>query len=168
MSTTSSSGSSTPLSSIRDGRVDEDDRRPARSPAARRPRPARGRVGRDAPRHAAVASASRRRASYALRTGEIVAVAEEPSEDELALAPARKRRGDREENLRPPLITSDDDDRPLRGLAEPRGRRELGVLAEHRPLELLERGARLDPELLDEHLAGVAVGLERLRLPAAP
>jgi hypothetical protein len=34
-------------------------------------------------------------------------------------------------------------------------------------VEVVEVGAWLDPELLDEHLAGVAVGLERVCLAAA-
>ena len=34
-------------------------------------------------------------------------------------------------------------------------------------MEVMELGARLDPELLDEHLARVAVGLQRVGLAAA-
>jgi len=48
-----------------------------------------------------------------------------------------------------------------------RGRRSEGerrLLVEHRPLELLERGARLDPELVDEPLPRSAVRLERFGL----
>jgi hypothetical protein len=40
------------------------------------------------------------------------------------------------------------------------------LLAEDRLLELLERRARVDPELLDERSARVPVDLERLRLAA--
>ena len=45
--------------------------------------------------------------------------------------------------------------------------RACGVVGEDRLVELVELGARLDPELLDEHLAGVAVGLQRVGLAAA-
>ena len=38
-------------------------------------------------------------------------------------------------------------------------------MAKDRALELLELGARLDPELVDEHRSGFAVCLERLGLP---
>jgi len=43
-------------------------------------------------------------------------------------------------------------------------RLEGGVLPQDRPLELLQRGSRLDPELVDEHPSGPLVGLERLLL----
>ena len=43
---------------------------------------------------------------------------------------------------------------------------ERRVLAQHGTLELLQRRARLDAELLDEHLTRRAVGLERVLLPA--
>src|SRR6185312_8429155 len=91
---------------------------------------------------------------------------EEPHEDQLALTLPRKGHGDLEEGFRLTLVPNHGDDRPGRPV---RGslvrRRQLRVVAEHRPLELLERGARLDPELLDEVSAGIAVRLERLRLP---
>ena len=41
-------------------------------------------------------------------------------------------------------------------------------MSKNRPLELLERGARIDPELVDERPARVLVGLQGLRLPARP
>ena len=44
---------------------------------------------------------------------------------------------------------------------------ERGVVGEDRLVEVMELGARLDPELLDEDLAGVAVGLQRVGLAAA-
>ena len=44
---------------------------------------------------------------------------------------------------------------------------EGGVLAQDRLLELLQRPARLDPELLRQRPPGVPVGLERVGLPAA-
>jgi len=53
---------------------------------------------------------------------------------------------------------------------EPRGRCALRlgqrlVLAQDRPLELLQRRPGLDPELIDEQLPPGPVGLERLGLP---
>ena len=67
-------------------------------------------------------------------------------------------------------------DRPIRRRGqradawEPRrrGRRvDRGVVGEDRVVEVVELGARFDPELLDEDLAGVAVGLQRVGLAAA-
>ncbi len=45
---------------------------------------------------------------------------------------------------------------------------EVGILAQDRLLEALELGRGIDAELVDERLAGPAVGVERIRLPAAP
>ena len=42
------------------------------------------------------------------------------------------------------------------------------VLPKDRPLQLLERRARLDPELVDEGPARILVGVQGLRLPAGP
>ena len=39
-------------------------------------------------------------------------------------------------------------------------------MGENRLVEVMELGAWFDPELVDEHLAGVAVGLERVGLAA--
>ena len=53
----------------------------------------------------------------------------------------------------------------------PRCRRfeiERRVLPEDRPLQLLERRARLDPELVDEGPARILVGVQGLRLPTRP
>ena len=41
-------------------------------------------------------------------------------------------------------------------------------MPQDRPLQLLQRGTGLDAELVDECGSGLAVGLERLRLPARP
>ena len=48
-----------------------------------------------------------------------------------------------------------------------RGRRRIehGFLVEDRALQLLQRAARVDPELVGEHPAGILVRVERLRLP---
>ena len=43
---------------------------------------------------------------------------------------------------------------------------ETGLLAEDRSVELLQRAARLDPELLDERLPRLLVSGQRLCLPA--
>ncbi len=45
---------------------------------------------------------------------------------------------------------------------------EVGVLAQDRPFEPLELRRRIDAELVDERLAGAAVRVERIGLPAAP
>src|SRR5439155_11086613 len=43
-----------------------------------------------------------------------------------------------------------------------------GVLAQDRPLELAQRWARLDPQLIDERAAGALVGGQGFGLPTAP
>ena len=45
---------------------------------------------------------------------------------------------------------------------------ERGILPEDRPLQLLERRARVDPELVDESPARLLVGVQRLGLPTRP
>ena len=92
----SSSGSSTPVSSIRDGRRRGRSRPPAPSPAARLPRPGLARVGRDARRHAARRERLTSPSELCLLLREVVTVAKEPHEDQLALA--RKRRRDLQES----------------------------------------------------------------------
>ena len=65
-----------------------------------------------------------------------------------------------------------DENRPLRGLADGRGHRRWEVqrrlLPKDRPLQLLERSTRLDPELVDEGPARIPVGVQGLRLPTRP
>ena len=107
----------------------------------------------------------------------------------------RERRGDRERETRLPgaaragqrhepallppqqrldggdLEAAPDEGRRRHGQARqrrrlPRRRRELRVLAEDRPLELLQLPPRLDAQLVDEQPPGGANRLERLRLPA--
>ena len=46
------------------------------------------------------------------------------------------------------------------------GQLELGLLHQDRPLEPLQRGARVDPQLLDERAPCLLVALERIGLPA--
>src|SRR5205823_2074697 len=53
-----------------------------------------------------------------------------------------------------------------RGSRRPARRLERGVLAQNRLLELLQRLARLDPQLLDERPPRLAVDLERFSLAA--
>ena len=50
---------------------------------------------------------------------------------------------------------------------QPHRRAERRVLVENRPLELLERRTRLEPKLVDEHLAAVTVGRQRVSLATA-
>ncbi len=61
---------------------------------------------------------------------------------------------------------------PLLVMATSRRRRRFGierrVLPKDRPLQLLERGTWLDPELVDERTSRGLVGVQRLSLPARP
>ena len=54
---------------------------------------------------------------------------------------------------------------PRLGLVRP-GQVERRVVGEDRVVQVLQLGARLDPDLVDERVPRVAVGLERLRLAA--
>ena len=56
--------------------------------------------------------------------------------------------------------------RPRAGRRLPAGRLEPGILREDRALELVQRGAGLDPQLGEERAPRRAVGLERFGLPA--
>ena len=70
------------------------------------------------------------------------------------------------------LLRDGDENRPLRGLAHTCERRcfgiQRGILPKDRPLQLLERRARIDPELVDEGPARFLVGVQRLGLPTRP
>ena len=79
---------------------------------------------------------------------------------------AGERLRDGEQRLRQTVAEPRDQDRALRS----RRLRELErrVLAQDRALQLLQRRARLDPELVDEHAAGGLVGGQRLGLAARP
>ena len=65
-----------------------------------------------------------------------------------------------------------DENRPLRDLPDTSGCRRFDVqrrvLPKDRPLQLLERRARIDPELVDEGPARILVGVQGLRLPTRP
>jgi len=50
--------------------------------------------------------------------------------------------------------------------ADSPARFELRILSQDLPLELLELRARLEAQLVAERLAGLPIGLERVRLPA--
>jgi hypothetical protein len=94
----------------------------------------------------------------------------EPGEDDDAMRPVRQPLGQNEQRRRAVLVRNVDEHRPFRCLRLAAGGRyvhvERRVLPEDRPLELLQRRARLEPEFVDEDLARVAVDVERLRLPA--
>jgi hypothetical protein len=98
--------------------------------------------------------------------GEPGAIGDQPGDDHLARRPQGERLRDREQRFRRPVAQPRDQDRALRG----RRLRELEprVLAQHRTLQPLERRARLDPQLVDEHAAGRLVGGQRLGLAARP
>ena len=80
--------------------------------------------------------------------------------------------GHREQCVEARLVRHGDENRPLRDLPDTSGCRRFDVqrrvLLKDRPLQLLERRARIDPELVDEGLARVLVGVQRLCLPAGP
>ena len=80
------------------------------------------------------------------------------------VVPPQQRRDGRQ--LEPPAHERRDRRRQVR-LPAPRGRlrRQRGILAENRLLEVLQSRPRLDAELVDEGCPRPAVGLERLRLP---
>jgi hypothetical protein len=54
------------------------------------------------------------------------------------------------------------------GTGHRRGDRRRDLLAQHRLLQLAQLGARLDPQLLGQHLPGAAVGGQRIGLPFGP
>ena len=66
-------------------------------------------------------------------------------------------------------VASAPDARRARAVGRPRrgGGIERGVVGEDRLVEVMQLGSWLDPELLDEDLARVAVGLQRVGLAAA-
>ena len=115
------------------------------------------------PRAASAAACSFRLSAAAAEPG---AIGEQPGEDHLARLLPGERLRDREQRLRRPVAQPRDEDRALRS----RRLRELErrILAQDRALELLQRRARLDPELVDEHASRGLVGGQRLGLAARP
>ncbi len=85
---------------------------------------------------------------------------------------SHERLGHREQRVDARLVRDGDENRPLRDLPDTSGCRRLdiqrGILPKDRPLQLLERRARLDPELVDEGPARILVGVQGLRLPTRP
>src|SRR5207244_1760102 len=77
----------------------------------------------------------------------------------------RKRLCEHEESVDAALVAWGNEDRSL-GSNHFSCERERRVLAEDRLLQLLERGTRLDPQLVDEVPPRRLVRLQRLRLPA--
>jgi hypothetical protein len=79
------------------------------------------------------------------------------------------RGGPRAENVHEPTREQRAHDLPEAVLPRPRDglRLQHGLLAQDRRVQLLQGRRRLDSELLDEHLAGLLVSLERLRLASA-
>ena len=106
------------------------------------------------------------------RGSERVGVRHEPGEDDHAGRLPHERFGQYEQSFGTRLVGDRDEDRPLRDLRNRGGGRRLQVerrvLPQDRPLELLERLARVDAELLDVDSARVLVGVQGLRLPAGP
>ena len=77
--------------------------------------------------------------------------------------------GHREQPVDARLVRDSDKNRPLPNICgSSRFESEPRVLPKDRPLQLLERRARIDPELVDERPARVLVGVQRLRLPTRP
>jgi hypothetical protein len=102
------------------------------------------------------------------RRSEGCGVLHDPGEDESAWRLSDQRLRDREERVDAQLVEHRDENRPLGCLTG--GPRDLPrrvqsrILAEDRPLELLQSRAGLDPQLVDERSARVLVGVERLGL----
>ena len=85
---------------------------------------------------------------------------------------SHERLGHREQRVDARLVRDGDENRPLRDLPDTCGCRRFDVqrrvLPKDRPLQLLERRARIDPELVDEGPARILVGVQGLRLPTRP
>ena len=84
-------------------------------------------------------------------------------DDQVARGSPRERPGEREESLEAPFVRKRHEERAPRGSGGLRS--ELRILAEDRLLELLQRRAGIDAELLDERAARILIRLERLGLP---
>ena len=89
---------------------------------------------------------------------------------ELVAPSQQKRRADRATGRRArsrrARRSPDASSRPQRSRRQLPDRTERGILVQDRLLELLELTARLEAELVPEHVASLAVGLERIGLPA--
>ena len=103
------------------------------------------------------------------RGPELGCVRHKPGEDHDARRVSREQLGHRDQGVDAGLVRDRDEDRPLRNLADSGGWRfeiERRVLPEDRPLQLMKRGARFDPESVDEGPARFLVGVKGLSLPA--
>ena len=98
--------------------------------------------------------------------GEPAAIGEQPGDDHLARFLPGERLRDREQRFRGRVAQPRDQNRALRSrrLCE----LERRVLAQDRALELLQRRARLDSQLVDERAPGGLVGGQRLGLAPRP
>ena len=92
---------------------------------------------------------------------ELAGRADEAGHDQLLRRAPRERLREREQRIEELVAARRDENRGRK-----HRKRELRVLAQDRPLELLQGRGRLDPELLDERAPAVTVGLERLGLSA--
>ena len=83
---------------------------------------------------------------------------------------SHKRLGHREQRLDVRLVRDRDENRPLRNLPQTWRRFDVQrrLLPQNRALELLERRAQVDPELVDEGSARILVDVQGLRLPTRP
>jgi hypothetical protein len=95
-----------------------------------------------------------------------------PGEDDDARRVSDERLGYRKQRSDARLVRDRDENRPLDDLPDTGGCRRLDIerriLPQDRPLQLLERDARIDPEPVDERPAGVLVLVQRVRLPTRP
>ncbi len=134
----------------------------------RRRRRERGRTGHDTARF------ERRPALFepGRRGPKLGCVRHEPGQDQDARRVSHERLGHREQRVDARLVRDGDENRPLRDLPDTGGCRRFDiqrrVLPKDRPLQLLERRARIDPELVDEGPARILVGVQGLRLPTRP
>ena len=100
-------------------------------------------------------------AKRSVRRLKCVGGVDEAGEDQLFGRPARERLGQREERPEALLAPRRDEDRPLEATEV-----EFGTLLQDRPLEFLQRRARLEAELFDEGAPRVLVCIERIGLAA--
>lgn len=98
---------------------------------------------------------------------ELVHVGDEEDEHHVVRRPARDRAGECEQRVEAPLCEADGEN----GSRGPRRPRlflhvECRVLAQDGRVQIAERLTRLDPELVDEERARLAVGRQGVRLPS--
>ena len=122
------------------------------------------RVCGDAGRDASPAELAPARRQHRVLGRHVLAILQQPDEQELAGRAARERLRDQDQLVETVEVAGDGHDRaPARPSV---GTGQSGILAQDRLLELLQAHARLDPEFVHEQRPRTPVDLERLRLSA--